>query len=720
MADVYKIGIEIALAGTIINGLEALSARLLGIHTRVGQIEGGFLRWGLAIGGAAAGLAGIGLFKGLDDAAKAGDDMLHAQAQLTLQGYDLIDVQRAVAAAFKTTADVQTAAASQVVTHLGEISYATGSMQTAIDIVTPLEKANAILNAMRASGTKGIENDEVFNLVKALEQKGLATPENRSAFLSYVDEMTKAVEASRGRVTPQSFQSAFLYGRQAMLGWDETFITTILPRLIQSWGGGGSGGGSGVRGPGNALMTAFSKIVQGQLSKTSKGELEDIGLGSMQPGGDFQVRGTEEFGKNPYQWVQDFLVPALKAHGISMSDNVAVAQEVSKLFGVRTASAVMTEFALQGSAALGMQASPFEKDVRLQQQALDLALAFDKLSNIDPFTVQSKLDAQLKSLGDAMAPLAEVRVQVLNTITGLVSSLAQFAAVNPDKVKLIGEGLLGLSAALTILGGVAVIAALAMFVPGGVAAVGIAALLATLATIAAFNWEDLRTKLTPIGEYFKSIGDKLNEKLGNLDDGSMIQKISMAMDNVATALGDGIKSIPRQVKGAITSMASDLGAKISAAFMGLFHLAAPVGDFLAGVPAPGAAIGAAPLAGLSSPTLPGAVPILPGVGSASPALSGVVAPSPLPRLDPGVLERSRRAQSEFQQNPEVYRGKAYGGEGATMMVPMNIMVRVNLDGRLMGEEVSREMGRMSTFPTQAPYSDSYKSWSSPDDNYLGN
>ena len=53
MAD-YKIGVEIALAGTIMQGLEAISAKLLGIHSKVKDVEGGFKRWGLAVGGAAA------------------------------------------------------------------------------------------------------------------------------------------------------------------------------------------------------------------------------------------------------------------------------------------------------------------------------------------------------------------------------------------------------------------------------------------------------------------------------------------------------------------------------------------------------------------------------------------------------------------------------------------------------------------------------------------
>jgi hypothetical protein len=39
MAELYKIGVEIALAGTILQGLEGISAKLLGVHTKVAEVD---------------------------------------------------------------------------------------------------------------------------------------------------------------------------------------------------------------------------------------------------------------------------------------------------------------------------------------------------------------------------------------------------------------------------------------------------------------------------------------------------------------------------------------------------------------------------------------------------------------------------------------------------------------------------------------------------------
>ena len=504
MAELYKIGVEIALAGTIMQGLEAVAAKLLGIQTQVKGIESSFARWGLVFGGAGV-AGGSALLAGMSKLADASDELLHQQALMASQGWSVKDMQDALNAAWKTSADIMTTLPSENLKHLADIAYATGGMSSAVGILPQLAQANAVLNAMKGGG-----HDEVFNLVKALEQKGLATPENRDQFMSYVDMMTKAVESSHGRVTPAMFQRAFVYGRTAMLGWDENFITEILPRLIQSMAVGGGGGGSGTTGPGNALMSAFAKVVQGQMPKNAAEMLQSFGLadvshitGSSQS--QTNVHGAELFGKDPYEWVQTFLVPALKARGIDMTDNVAVGQAIAKMFPVRTASSVLTEMALQGRAAMGAEESPFEKDRRLTLQAMGAGQSYASLGDKDPFTIWAKLTAQMKAFGEAMSPLEQLKLDWLKDLTPFVSSVSQMAMANPGAVKLVGEALGGLAIGLAGLGAVAVITGAAMLIPGGLATVAVAGLGAALASIAAMNWNEAKAALEGLKNWILSI-----------------------------------------------------------------------------------------------------------------------------------------------------------------------------------------------------------------------
>ncbi|MGA2492004.1 MAG: hypothetical protein ABSF67_03535 [Roseiarcus sp.] len=319
-------------------------------------------------------------------------------------------------------------------------------------------------------------------------------------------------------MTPQSFQSAFIYGRTAMRGWDEDFITQIMPRLIQSWSGGGSGG-SGVRGPGNALMTAFAKVVQGQISKTSAEEFESLGLTNFNrriagsSSNQVDVKGKELFGQDPYEWTQQYLFPALKAHKIDTNDPVKVGEEISKLFGVRTAAAVVTEMLLQGRAAMGLDESPFEKDRRLQQQSKGYDPSFGSLEANDPFTIMAEFTAQLKAMGDAMAPLAQLKLDFIKDLTPMIGWTAQMAQVHPGAVKVVAEALAALAAAMVAIGAGAVIVG-AVTIMGPVTA-AVAAISLAVATLAALNWGAVASGLQSIGSAFEEfltyIGNLINK-----------------------------------------------------------------------------------------------------------------------------------------------------------------------------------------------------------------
>ena len=256
--------------------------------------------------------------------------------------------------------------------------------------------------------------------------------------------MTRVVQASGGRVTPEMFFSTFKYGRTATLGWDEQFIGGALPRLIEEYAAGGGGGGSGNGGPGNALMSAFAKVVQGQMPKKAAEEWQRMGL---TPGGISPIEGSSEtminggisssvlFQKNPYEWTQKVLMPALAAHGIT--DQNAIIQEISQLFPVRTASDVIAKMGLQGRFHEGAN-SPFEKDIRLNQGAMGLP-AFDDLIKNDYPMILEAFHTQWKNLLETlgsplMAPGGPV-IQAMAGVTQAMGSLAAVAGRNTEGIK---------------------------------------------------------------------------------------------------------------------------------------------------------------------------------------------------------------------------------------------------------------------------------------------
>lgn len=509
--DVYKIGVAIALTDGVSPVLALISKNLLGIKSKVSDIEKDFSRWALAIGGAAGFLAGGAILKGLSSISDKGKELLHQQELMRQAGMANAEIAQATAKAWETSRNIQTTTASENLKHLRELRYATGSTEGAESILDVVTRANAILNAVKGGG-----QDEVFQLVKALEQKDLATPEKRKEFLSYVDMMTKVVQSTGGRVTPAAFQNTFKYGRTAMLGWNEEFITQIMPRLMQSWtSGNGSGGGAG--GPGNALMTAFAKLVQGQLSKTSAEELGGLGLleynhrieGSSK--NQVRVKGANLAMTNPYEWVQQVLMPALKDKGVAMDREhvLPIIESISKAMGVRTAAAVLSEFALQGRYFEG-DASPFEKDRKLTLGAAGLG-GWNTLKANDPDTIDKmysqQKNAMWEALGSAIAPM---KMEIIKGLTSLFTTIAQFSADHATAIKVIAGALASLAVGAVVAGFVAIGAAIAALAGTvGLVAAGVTALATAIGALAAINWSSITGGLSSIASAIASFVSKL-------------------------------------------------------------------------------------------------------------------------------------------------------------------------------------------------------------------
>jgi hypothetical protein len=490
--DAYKIGINIALANGVTPVLAVISRGLLGLNTQIATVQKGFTGWGVALGGVAAILGGAAMVKGMLALAEHGKDVNHQLELMKIAGMDNAEIQNSVAKSMKTSAAVQTTTLAENLAHIRELRYAFGETTTAMEHLDEISRSNAILNAINTKqGGGAAGHDQVWALVKSLEQKGLTyKPEE---FRSYVDTMTKVVEATGGKVTPEMFMSTFKYGRTAMLGWDEAFIGGALPRLIQSMSSGGGGGGSGQGGPGNALMSAFAKVVQGQMPKKAASEWERMGL---TPGGVSPIEGSSEsmvgditskdlFMKNPYAWVQQVLMPALAAKGITAQNDVI--EQISKMFPVRTAGQVITEMALQGKYAEGA-GSPFEKDIALQKGAMGLA-GYDELIKNDYPTLMKAFTQQFESMLQAIgSPLLQPGGPVLtamSALTNMLTSMGQFAASNPEAIKYIAYSIGAIGAALVAIGAIAL--GTLIGIPAGLSAIAIA-----VGALAVLEWDKVR------------------------------------------------------------------------------------------------------------------------------------------------------------------------------------------------------------------------------------
>jgi hypothetical protein len=512
--DVYRIGVSLVMTHNVTQALALIGPQLLGMHTTVQGINQNFAGWATALGGVAGVLAGGAIAKGLIDIAKHGGAVNHELELMKIAGMSVAEIQSASAQAMKTSSDNLTTTYSENMKHLRELRFAFGDGKQAESHLTEVTKANTILNAVLSKHNVIGQQDQVWELVKSLEMKGLTA--SGGEFSSYVNAMTKVVEATGGKVTPAMFQSAFKYGRVSTLGWDESFIAGALPRLMQDWATGSGTGGTGSGGPGNALMTGFRQMVTGRMDKQSAQMMVELGFGRQVEKTRFRPAHVEvndglsrQFVRNPYEAIQSMMPAIMKKYG---NDPDVLVKKLGELFPVRTFGAAATQFALQGRAMLGAN-SPYEKDIKLQHGAMDMLPAFQELAKNDYPTVLAEFNKQwtnmLEVLGsEAMKPGGPV-LTALAGLASMFNQISQYAKANPEQVKLILEILAGVAAVLVVAGGIALASLVA--VPLAISAVVVA-----IGAFIAIEWDTFKNIFNGIVEAFKMLMEYLSTVPGKI------------------------------------------------------------------------------------------------------------------------------------------------------------------------------------------------------------
>lgn len=660
--DVYKIGVNIVLANGMSSVLSTIQRDLLGLNTAVGQVERSFGRWATALGGVAAVLGGAAIFGALSKIADKGRELIHQQELMKIAGMTNKEIAESTARAYEVSASVKTASVSENMRRIRELRGSFGETPDALKYLEMVGKAQTVLEAMTGDKSHG---DQVWEMVKAGEMKGLT--QNPAQFTSMLQGMIRAVVASGGKITPADFFSAFKYGRSATYGWDDKFITDYLPSLISEMKSGSGSGGVG--GPGNALMSMYSAIVSGQMSKTSAEEFMRLGLlkdkdfkpmpgTTMGKVSKYGVTGTKQYRGDPYQWIQNVLIPAIKAR--DGDDRDKIMSTISRLFKNRTAGGITLMQAVQGSALAG-EKSNIEKDARLNRMAMPggLDAAHAELTKNDPVTItrayNAQFEAMMESIGSAITP---AKLEAMKALTGVFTAIGQFAGAHPEVVKEVAKGLAAFAAALVVVGGVAIGTLLAPLVgPGGL----IAGVVVALGTLVALNWDTIKNGITGVYEALKEGSAGLGERLK--ETGSSIWEplkatLSKILETAAdftrellATVGSGIKTLADGFRELIASIAAAIKSAIGSigSWFGFGGAAKPQQQNFRGAPADG-----------------------------------------------GMLRQANWAPP-----------------GRTAQ-PVHVASTINLDGRTLAQAIADRLVEMAEHPTSAPYFDPRRSYAPPD------
>ena len=341
---------------------------------------------------------------------------------------------------------------AEIFKQINEMVPAFGDVKHALEFSPYFARSDALVATMLGRR----QDSQSLYMARALEGVGAMKDHDRAIRL--VDMWTQAIIGSGGKMTPENLSLAATYMRGSRFGANDEFMGRVLPSLIQQ-----SQRPSTV---GQELMSLSAYIVgqrfpkdiipewiQAGLIDESKLRKDKFGASkkSLMPGA---VVGSDKYLRNPFEWVQKFVVPILEKEGI-LNDPEAVAKRISQLFPLRTAADIVTEMVtLAGQIRRDID---LYRKVQPPEKAIQTAVSGDWKSAVMDF-VAAFNDLAKAFTEPLVEPAIAAMASVANTMRAITKSLEGVSPAVMQTVA-VGGGLAGLVAVLrspllrTLLGG---------------------------------------------------------------------------------------------------------------------------------------------------------------------------------------------------------------------------------------------------------------------------
>ncbi|WP_231654901.1 hypothetical protein [Ralstonia solanacearum] len=312
------------------------------------------------------------------------------------------------------------------------------------EMVMPTLAKMKFANAAVFGQAEGAENERKFvDMLKVIELRGGLASED--AFKKQADMVQQVISATGGRVQAGEWLQVIKRGGLAAKGMDsEAFYYTLEP-LVQEMDGATVG---------TAMMSAYQNLYQGKTTKRALHNLDKFGLiadrskvqedkagqvSFMDPGA---LKGAELFRKNQFAWVEQVLLPALAAKGIT--SQAQVQDVIGSILPNRTASNLISQMVVQRD--------QIHKNMRLNAGAAGI----DQLEAKAKGTAQgqeldtlAKVHDLEKALGEKVLPLY---ARGLELVTQAAVSVTAFMQDHPTLAKAAAVAVGALAASLLVLG----------------------------------------------------------------------------------------------------------------------------------------------------------------------------------------------------------------------------------------------------------------------------
>ena len=455
MTEVYKVGITIALTNKVSSALALVRGDLVKTDLAAVRLQKTLKEIKLlGVGGAILGGAGFMGLKALEkgyDAAKKYEQALNQFRSLNLGDAVNRDADR-----FARGSQVIGASATDLISTVRDLHTALGDYGMAKSLGAQVAQMKFANQAVFGAHGMDFSERQLQAMEKIVEMKGgFKSP---AQFMTQADMMQKVISGTGGMVKPSDFlQFIKTAGVSGRLLSNEGFYYAMEP-LIQEMSGGRVGTG---------MMSAYNNLAQGKSTVRAAHEMMRLGLldprnveydkvGQVKKINPGALKGMGQFTADPYRWMQDVLVPAMAARGIT--GEKAVLNEMGAIFGNRTGSNLFS--------LMYLQQDKIAKNMAISKNAMGVDQLV-RLAKSSPQGAEAALGKSWENLkiaaGEALIPIV---VPALLKLAEGFRSLGGVIDRHPTLFKYLIEGAAALSG-LALAGGTVLI------LTAGVKAIGL-------------------------------------------------------------------------------------------------------------------------------------------------------------------------------------------------------------------------------------------------------
>jgi hypothetical protein len=451
MFEAFKVGITIALTNTVSTALAAMSKDFAKTDAEATKLKNTLhsikVLGTLGAVSGAVGYAGFEILKKTYEVAKQYENTF-----ARFQALNLGEVMNRNADNFARATNVIGVSSTEMMATLRDLTAVTGDPKLAMQLAPKFAQMSFANRAVFGEGGMKMDSAQIRALEKIIEIKG--GYKDADTFLKQAEMMQKVISGTGGMVKPSDFL-AFIKtaGVSGRLLDNEMFYYTMEP-LIQEMGGNRVGTGT---------MSAYNNLAQGRATVRAAREMMRLGILNKQdveydkigqvkaihPGA---LKGFDQYTSDPYHWMQQVLIPAMKAAGITSQQ--AMINEMGSIFGNRTGSNLFS--------LMLMQQDKINKNVAIDKNAMGTQ-ALVAMALKTPAGAEAAYAAAMErfetAAGRALVPIV---IPALLGAAKALNYLADAAARHPNAAR----DLMYAASAIT-----------GFFAIGGVLLVGVAAIM---------------------------------------------------------------------------------------------------------------------------------------------------------------------------------------------------------------------------------------------------